>query len=896
MNRHVNAIAGRLSLRAPQRESLEILDRVTEIVPPKKNADLNAALAAIKSEFPTVTDFEREFPSLCFALATGVGKTRLMGAFISYLHLAHGINHFFVLAPNLTIYNKLIADFTPNKPKYVFTGIAEFATEPPTIITGDNYESGVAARLTSLPGFGQEVHINIFNVSKITSEMRGGKAPRIKRLSEYIGQSYFEYLAGLDDLVLLMDESHRYRASQGVKAINELKPVLGLELTATPKVRVGSNAQDFKNVVYRYMLADALNDGFVKEPAVVTRENFDPTTYKDRLDELDRIKLEDGVGLHEITKVELEVYGRQNEKAVIKPFVLVVARNTEHANQVEKWLKSDTFFHGRYKDKVITVHSNQSGEVEDEALSRLLDVENSDEPTEIVIHVNKLGEGWDVTNLYTIIPLRAFAAEILTEQTLGRGLRLPYGHRTNVPAIDRLSIVAHDRFQEIVDAANRPDSIIRASYMISPGGQREHKKIVHIQPLIFHRLGVVSAQEQLPIEDTKEVQPLFTTPAQRAVAQVILEVIQQKFPRKSVAHLIADPEAQAAIAKEVALIALPIQGELPGVEEQPNIEEMVKKITALLPDLVIQIPRVYVWAKDASGRFDDFDLDVSTVTQLPVSDDVLVQTLRSNEQIRLKMDARGNEEGRLEDYVVRHLIDKNDINYDQHADLLYKLAGQVVGKLRSYLPTELAITNVITNNQLIYAELIYQQMQAHYVESLTEWESKVTPGFNELCSTPVPVGDAESVRDFRVPVDDKRDIRAMYFGGFAKCLYDRQKFDSDSERRFAVILEQDDSVLKWFKPMNDRSIRIDLKDSSSYRPDFIVEGQNGKFICEPKMRKEMEDSDVIAKAQAARTWCQRATEYEVANGGKPWKYVLIPHDVIAANMTLAGLASQYAGS
>ena len=125
MNRHVNAIAGRLSLRPPQRQSLEILDRITEIVPPKKGSDVAAALEAIRSEFPTVTDFERDFPSLCFALATGVGKTRLMGAFISYLHLAHGINNFFVLAPNLTIYNKLIADFTPNTPKYVFTGIAE---------------------------------------------------------------------------------------------------------------------------------------------------------------------------------------------------------------------------------------------------------------------------------------------------------------------------------------------------------------------------------------------------------------------------------------------------------------------------------------------------------------------------------------------------------------------------------------------------------------------------------------------------------------------------------------------------------------------------------------------------------------------------------------------------
>ena len=112
MNRHVNAIAGRLSLRPPQRRSLEILDRITEIVRPAKQTALETALDTIHSEFPTVADFEREFPSFCFALATGVGKTRLMGAFISYLHLAHGFNNFFVLAPNLTIYNKLTTDFT----------------------------------------------------------------------------------------------------------------------------------------------------------------------------------------------------------------------------------------------------------------------------------------------------------------------------------------------------------------------------------------------------------------------------------------------------------------------------------------------------------------------------------------------------------------------------------------------------------------------------------------------------------------------------------------------------------------------------------------------------------------------------------------------------------------
>ena len=130
MNARVqNAVTGRLSLRPPQAESLAKLVRAIEAAPELlgHDQDVTAILATLKAEFPTLDDFERECPSLCFSLATGVGKTRLMGAFIAYLHLAHGINNFFVLAPNLTIYNKLISDFTPHPPKYVFKGIGELA-------------------------------------------------------------------------------------------------------------------------------------------------------------------------------------------------------------------------------------------------------------------------------------------------------------------------------------------------------------------------------------------------------------------------------------------------------------------------------------------------------------------------------------------------------------------------------------------------------------------------------------------------------------------------------------------------------------------------------------------------------------------------------------------------
>jgi type III restriction enzyme len=80
-------ISQRLSLRKPQEQALNVLAELLEVVPLGKEEDLVEALLALQKQWPSVEEFERDFPSLCFALATGVGKTRLMGAFISYLYL-----------------------------------------------------------------------------------------------------------------------------------------------------------------------------------------------------------------------------------------------------------------------------------------------------------------------------------------------------------------------------------------------------------------------------------------------------------------------------------------------------------------------------------------------------------------------------------------------------------------------------------------------------------------------------------------------------------------------------------------------------------------------------------------------------------------------------------------
>lgn len=244
------------------------------------------------------------------------------------------------------------------------------------------------------------------------------------------------------------------------------------------------------------------------------------------------------------------------------------------------------------------------------------------------------------------------------------------------------------------------------------------------------------------------------------------------------------------------------------------------------------------------------------------------------------------QEARLEDYIVRGLIDKDDISYDDHSALLYKLARQLVRHLQSYLTTEEDVRNVLQYNQSELVRLVHTQMNQHYEEKATEYVVSAPKGFQTLTASSAEVESGKGARNFRQPVEDRLLIRGMVFGGFAKCLYAALKFDSDSERRFATILEDDSDVLKWLKPPKD-VLKIHYSDEDNYQPDFIVETSTGRFLCEIKRASEVDDSIVQKKAKAATEWCERASTVS----DKPWKYVLLPHDQIQINRTFLSLVS-----
>lgn len=897
MNETQRMINQALSLRQPQKESLDILVNVLEKITLAKNMDTSEALRLIQEVRPSVKDFERAFPCICFAIATGVGKTRLMGAMIAYLHAECKIKNFMVLAPNLTIYNKLKTDFTPNTPKYVFPGLNAYVGTP-QIITGDDYDQ--VGGLFDNPA-DDRLRINIFNISKIDSDKDARGTPRVRRMAEYLGQSYFDYLSGLQDLVLIMDEAHRYRANAGMAAINELNPVLGIELTATAK-STGVKGKPFKNIAYEYNLAHAITDGFVKKPAIVGRTDFNKNQYDE--DTLEELKIIDGIKVHESVKAELQVYADNKKARKVKPFMMIIAKDIAHAEALEAKIKNDSFEDGRYKDKVIVVNSKQNGELKDEVLQRLLQIEDANEPTEIVIHVNMLGEGWDVNNLYTIVPLRTADSKILVEQSIGRGLRLPYGTLTGDEAIDRLHVVAHDKFADIIKAARDQSFEFQQEYIDNSENGLVGKKVETSISKIDDELqnGNIIVHKPQPKQTAL---PVFTNEDNRKIGEAVREAIAETGRYVANPEDLKSKENQEKIteATKQKLKNIALNNSEFSLEPVVDVEQTVKNYTENFIKLTISIPRItQTYRQLNSFTFYDFDINTADFNGYkPESQKMIIQEIIGHGRDEMQAEFFD----RYEDitlYLLEPLVDETIISYQENADLIQKLVRQVIDYINSYSGSELNTRKILFWNGVDIAHKIMLQMKAHLCPAKMELSVKVDSDYGTQTSESYKMlsREGETPLDYRTSIRDKTKIKNMIFTGFKKCLFDKQKFDSSTEKDLSEILENASAVLKWFKPNNDRAKEIfnikypdDERQLHNYYPDFIVETVSDKYMIETKASNQMTDKTVLAKKDAALNWCKIATDFEKQHNGKPWHYLLIPDNTVTLDRTFEKLVRDY---
>jgi len=855
--------------------------------------ELAAQLDRIRTKFLTATSFEREFPSICFALATGVGKTRLMAAIMAYLHRVKKVNNFFVVAPNRTIYDKLKRDFSSSYPeKYVFSGLYDFVAQP-TIIDGDNFNSFNPGQLRFSEPSISSVNIHIFNIAKLThGRGKASEMARVMRLHEVLGQSYFDFLRSLPDLCVMMDESHHYHAEQGFGVINDLNPLLGVEFTATPQIQTSRGKVDFKNVVYEYSLAHALKDKmYVKEPVVWTRRDFDASQYTD--EQLDHEKLVDGIKLHIDTKARLDVYARNYGKHFVKPFMLVVAKDIAHSQRIREFLTSDEFYDGYYADKVLEINSKQGKVESDENTELLLGLENPDNRIEIVIHVDKLKEGWDVNNLYTIVPLRTSASETLTEQTIGRGLRLPYGERTGVDEVDRLSIVSHDKYQAIVALANDPDSLVRRVYYIDPSLVPENGSAETESVELKPTYEVQVSSKNFTHEISSVLSGALPEETRTGVASFVAEkaalyVVDMSRRVHSFAAVRTDTQSREFITNT---IVRDVQRQFPEVkidreEIRKAAESAIEYCVEALTGTIIPIPELVVNPQSVSAyRFDEFDLNTRNLNLRPTDDTIIGQELSEGGKLvefeSDDIDLISKPKDTPENEIAKYIIVKDNIDYTKCGQLIFSLIAQAKRHFLSYLSTDDA-EKVMRQQARTIANFIYAQMNEHFHESDLEYSSTEIRPFSRIEGSFGSKVKADDIYDYRVTVK-AGEVRQKVYKGFTKACHTLYKFDSLPELSFARVLEQDRDVLRWLRPAPKQFNIYWGRARQNYEPDFVVETADKIYMVEVKARNEIETPEVQEKGRAGAEYCRTVSEWNAQNGGKPWEYAIVADSNIQPN-------------
>lgn len=150
--------------------------------------------------------------------------------------------------------------------------------------------------------------------------------------------------------------------------------------------------------------------------------------------------------------------------------------------------------------------------------------------------------------------------------------------------------------------------------------------------------------------------------------------------------------------------------------------------------------------------------------------------------------------------------------------------------------------------------------------------------FVELLPQHLTKETAYGERDFRLPfgANQKSLVKKYIYTGFLKSYYLTYKFDSSTELDFANLLENDDAVLRWLRPVPNQFRIYWGNGAHLYVPDFVVETKDKIYMVETKAENEINNEDVQEKKKAAVEYCTTVSK----STSKPWQYVLIPHSAV----------------
>lgn len=866
MSGTVSKIKYAMSLRTPQEEALSYLDAISTHCDYKR--DDKETIEAAASEYcennrKVSTKFD--FPSFCYNMATGIGKTRLMGACIYYLYKTKGYKHFFILAPGNTIYDKLRKESNPAHPKYIFKGL-EAEMGRPRVWDGENYDQYPVKYEQGSLFVDQmsEIQLFIFNIGKIFNSKTDTQF-NFHKFKETLGASFADVLAQFDDLVICMDEAHHYYAPASMKAINYLKPILGLEFTATPKSP--------SNVIYSYDVARGAAEGYLKIPVVMGRSNI--AGYSQ--DDIEEMKIRDGLTLHEHRKTVLREYCANNELDYVKPIVLIACKDTDHAKRIRALIDSDDFMNGKYKGKVIEIHSKQTGEESEENVRLLLSIENAKNPIEIVLHVYKLKEGWDVNNLFTIIPLNAAKSDILAMQTIGRGLRLPFGEQTGNEDLDTLDIVAHDHYRELVDEIRSSDVFRYRD--LDKSGIEETESVDVSSTGDDGQLSLFD--DAITSVGVKSFEQVRNPQTQLEIYQAYVKnfmASQQKHSKSDNPNQLSlfdiEPEAMyigANISSTESYVAeaAPDTGKTQSGKSPMTREEFTKTVLEYSAK-AISVPKILVQTT-SEVKFNRFEVK-RTIQDFEIATAKIERFDAINQHLLTVVDAQALEVEDARNTLACMLLDSiSELSYDDAdfiIDVVEQYLNQIPGDEEEKKKIVRRYAGLIVNDikKQIYTHMDRKTQDIHIVQ-------KDLIVFRKFVKNVKKNGQVRYDR----PFTDRSNIKKYLFTGYKKSYYPANAFDSDTERQFSVILEEDPDVIRWIKPPLNQ-LGLFWKAGQQYNPDFLIETTTGKYMVEVKALNEVNNEEVVSKAREGIRWCTFASTADPDH--KTWEYRLISDDNI----------------
>ncbi len=787
-------IAARLDLREPNREAIQ-------------------SLAAEVSQYYDVDEQQPPFEAVIDS-ATGVGKTYIMAGGMEFLAAVHGVRDFVIVTPGRTILEKTVDNFTPGHAKSLLDNMSF----RPVVITADNFATPA---MRSAMEDDTVIKLYVFTVQSLIKPETSTAGRKTHKFQEGLGTEFYAHLQGVDRLVAFADEHHTYYGPSFSKAVRDLDPWVLVGLTATPDKKTPK-----EQIIFRYPLAAAIADKLVKTPVIVGRRD-------DRSDPL--TKLIDGVTLLRAKSDALEAYTAAHGLPMVQPVMLVVAKDIAEAEEYGGILKTGEFFAGAYADAVLVVHSKAP----DEALAALAAVEDDSSPVRIIIAVGMLKEGWDVKNVYVIASMRASVSEILTEQTLGRGMRLPFGTYTGVEILDTLEVVAHERYEDLLKKAGVlneafVDYRTRAALRVNAQGQT----VVVTESVEVSPAPVIvadpAAPAPTPADETSA--PVLTVVADR-VTQVTEGVLRMK--REIKMH----PDAPALKVPVLRMTTVQSSFSLADITDTDNFGKLG---SALAANPEGELARTLVGARVVVGPD---GIKRTEMVRSEAADRIRsAPTLFSIDELR----------SQLTDLVLASAA--VPARKDQRAAFQPLLEAFLAG-LGSKAEEVLSANLDRAGARLV--RLVAEERRRFMAK----------PSYEEVVRVenfkPVRVTDRDTTKDRLGPF-----AKSMAYEGWSRSIFLVEWFDSEPERRVANMVDSDDKVTAWVRLHINELPILWNSGGQQYNPDLIVVEDDGThWVVEVKMDKEMASQDVKAKREAAQRWANHVSADEQVEA--TWKYLLV---------------------